>query len=564
VEDDKPSSVYTNVVDIWSFGCVIYKVVAKQVPFPNGREIKKYCENRIPFPAQSLEGKLTTNGIDFLQSILVAKPLARPTADIAIQHSWLLSSDESVDSQLQQRAESLDEKALSASIEASTANRVSAAYCPKHQERPGFMKGETQQGPENPINQPTKVIEIKREGLPRPERYRRRIIRKEREVNSSSESERYRTRIAAKRVSPLPAPTETETDLVTDFSRVTDKKSPTLPEDCSPVTIPGKKKKHDRDGESLTRTKNESQASLLREYIEDWMGSQADPRPNVRVKVTPSSKSRSRSTNKHSKVTESKGTHKLSRTKRINLSSKDKNIETESDNKSVSSFASAAEELNVSRSPIDIEIMPKRYGSLLIPPAEGRSRDVRIQELDSDVSSMPADSFLDGWTRSPERKRSQSLTRGEAIAAGAATGLAAGAIANTLHTPSRRHSRSLSRERIVAQKGAEKVKADKSDRRRKHNSGSQSRQVDGSRLSADQRSFSSGTSKSSIDNPKLLQTVEDAIRLLILPELTALKKEQKISANREKFERERRGSITSGSTRVSRDSRDADIELHLG
>ena len=50
VEEGKPSSVYTNVVDIWSFGCVIYNVVAKQVPFRNGRDIKRFCDNRIPFP----------------------------------------------------------------------------------------------------------------------------------------------------------------------------------------------------------------------------------------------------------------------------------------------------------------------------------------------------------------------------------------------------------------------------------------------------------------------------------------------------------------------------------
>jgi hypothetical protein len=396
--------------------------------------------------------------------------------------------------------------------------------------------------------------------------------------------------VDSRKAPPLPAPTETDTDL----SRVTEKTSQTLPEDGSPVTIPSRKKKHERDGESLTRASHQSQTSLLIEYFEGGKGSQADSRrPSVRVKVTPSSKSRSRSTNEHFQITETKGTRKPSYTKRINLSSMDKSAEGEGDHQSVSSFNSATEESNVSRNaPIDIEVRPpKRHGSPLIPTEAGSSREVRIQQLESDVSSMPADSFLDGKTRSPERKRSRSLTRGEAIAAGAATGLAAGIIADTLHTPSRRRSRSLSRERIVAQKVVEKVKGDKAERRRKHSSGSRSRsvsnserhtetiksprrrssrshgeesivsgadmsQVTGSRLSADQRSFRSGTSKSSINNPKLLETVEDAIRRLILPELTALKKEQKASANRDKFERERRGSITSGSTGVSRDSRD--------
>lgn len=233
--------------------------------------------------------------------------------------------------------------------------------------------------------------------------------------------------------------------------------------------------------------------------------------------------------------------------------------------------------------------MPRRHGSPLIPTGESSSTKY-VQQNASDISSMPADSFLDGETRSPERKRSRSLTRGEALAAGAAAGLAAGAIADKLRTPSRRRSRSLSRERVVAQKAAEKVKGEKSsERRRKHSS--RSRSVSGehageslrsprrrssrghheesvvsgmdssainshlSGKSGDAYSIRSGTSKSSINNPKLLETVEDAIRRLILPELTALKREQSKHAQRDR-ERDRRGSVTSGSG-VSRESRDS-------
>jgi serine/threonine protein kinase len=118
VEEDKPSSVYTNVVDIWSFGCVVYKVAAKHVPFPSGREIKRFCDKRIPFPAQSLEGKLTTSGIDFLKSILVARPLDRPTADVALKHPWLLFQVEDVDSSEQQRSKLVNGKEISALSEA--------------------------------------------------------------------------------------------------------------------------------------------------------------------------------------------------------------------------------------------------------------------------------------------------------------------------------------------------------------------------------------------------------------------------------------------------------------
>jgi hypothetical protein len=258
----------------------------------------------------------------------------------------------------------------------------------------------------------------------------------------------------------------------------------------------------------------------------------------------------------------------------------------EGDDHSVHSYRSATEESNVTSrggQPIEVEIMlPKRHGSPLIPTTES-SNTKYVQQNASDISSMPADSFLDGKTRSPERKRSRSLTRSEVAAAGIATGLVAGAVSDKLRTPSRRRSRSLSRERIVAQKAVEKVRGDKSERRRKHRS--RSRSISGEHLtegvksprrrssrshhddsllsggdsqlnskvsgkSADQYSFRSGTSKSSINNPKLLETVEDAIRRLILPELTALKRDQ---SKREQRERHRRGSLTSGSG-VSKDS----------
>jgi Protein kinase domain len=118
VEEDTPSIVYTNAVDIWSFGCVIYKLAAKHVPFSSGREVKRFCDNRIPFPAQPLQAKLMTDVINFLESILVAKPLARPSAEIALQHPWLVSNDEYIDFSLQQTSKLPEGQGSSASIEA--------------------------------------------------------------------------------------------------------------------------------------------------------------------------------------------------------------------------------------------------------------------------------------------------------------------------------------------------------------------------------------------------------------------------------------------------------------
>lgn len=390
----------------------------------------------------------------------------------------------------------------------------------------------------------------------------------------------------SRRAPPLPAPTETDSNTGRETeldSRVTDKTTYSLPSDGSPVTIRTK----NWGTEHSLSSNNKSQTSLLIEYFEGGKpGEPESRRPSVRVKVTPSSKSRSRSTSEHIQITERKGSRKPSYTKRIQLSPNvkgDKSPGPEGDNHSLKSYRSATEESNVSRGdPIDIEIMPRRHGSPLIPTGESSSKYVPPNA--SDISSMPADSFLDGKSRSPERHRSRSLTKGEALVAGAATGLAAAAIGDKLKTPSRRRSRSLSRERIVAQKAVEKVRGEKSERRRKHRS--RSRSVSGEHLegaksprrrssrshhedsmvsgtasmlnsqvsgkSGDQYSFRSGTSKSSINNPKLLETVEDAIRRLILPELATLKREQSKHAQRD---RDRRGSVTSGSG-VSRNSKE--------
>lgn len=399
--------------------------------------------------------------------------------------------------------------------------------------------------------------------------------------------------IEGRKAPPLPAPTETDTTTggsEIDSSRVTAntaKSDYTLPEGES-ITIPTRRKKGEKDDRGHFSS-NKSQTSLLIEYFEGGKDGKTDSRrPSVRVKVTPSSKSKNRSANDHIQITEQKGTRKPSYTQRIPLTPAKGDKSPEGDDNSVNSYRSATEESNLTSrtNPIEVEIMPRRHGSPLIPTGESITTKYAPQNA-SEISSMPADSFLDGTTRSPERKRSRSLSRGEKLAVAATTGLVAGAVADKLKTPSRRRSRSLSRERIVAKKAVEKVKGDKSERRRKHRS--RSRSVSGDLLetvksperrrrssrshheesmvsgadssllnshlsgkSGDTSSFRSGTSKSSINNPKLLETVEDAIRRLILPELTALKREQSKHSSRDK---DRRGSITSGSG-VSRESRE--------
>ncbi|KAL8713796.1 MAG: hypothetical protein Q9220_002323 [cf. Caloplaca sp. 1 TL-2023] len=405
---------------------------------------------------------------------------------------------------------------------------------------------------------------------------------------------------------PLPAPTEsstlqtsggsvTGTDLATDISRRTDKTSFSIPEDGSPVTISTKKRRENRERDrehTLTKASHHSQTSLLIEYFEGGKGPNVHARPSVRVKVTPSAARKIKDTNEHIQVTEVGGPRKPSYTRRISLgprSSGDKRTTESADEKSISSYNSAADDSNLGRHhpPVEIEVM-KGEGSD-VSGASVPAAKRYVHQTASEISSMPPDSMLEGngGYATPKRTRSRSISQDAVIDN------------NTLKTPSRRRSRSLSKERLT-QKVIEKlgsrprevvstkhrkdgkirsrsvskeqvVESSKTPKRRssrQHHeeitqSGTESMLTDTSpkRKSGDQYSFRSGTSRSSINNPRLLETVEDAIRRLILPELTNIKQEQKMHQNRDRFERGHRDS-TASSSGATRDESNRRVSKH--
>lgn len=368
----------------------------------------------------------------------------------------------------------------------------------------------------------------------------------------------------------LPAPTEsivdsridttgsslTTTDMATDVSRRTDKSSYSLPDDGSPITISTRRrssKKEDDDSSKLSRTSHHSQTSLLIEYFErEKTGSRLHSRPSVRVKVIPSGR-KNREHGDTIQIREGGSSSKRPNyTRRISVStpSKKKTITEGNDDQSVTDDEQDGR-------PLEIEFLDRGNGSDL-------SNERYIQPT-SEISSMPADSMLDGSMVSgvPRRKRSQSLDKARDTSD-----------ADLLKAPSRRRSRSLSRERI-AYRVAQKLNAGDGGRHNKELLAAESKPLkkrshkydeeeqpsiessllSGSNVSSrhksgDAISFRSNTSKSSLNNTKFLETVEDAIRRLILPELKELKKDQKVSDNKLKFERD---TIESGSGVSSKD-----------
>lgn len=383
---------------------------------------------------------------------------------------------------------------------------------------------------------------------------------------------------------PLPAPTESSavqtsagsiTEAATDLSTRTDKTSVTLPEDGTSIAIATRKRrdKRSRDHDStVTRASNQSHTSFLIEFFEGGKGPTRS-RPSFRVKVTPPAARKAKDSSDHLQITAG-SSRKPSYTKRISLPP----AETSDARSSISSYTSAADDSSLGGrdQPLEIEIMHHDQGSDLSARSASRNR---YTDLGSEVSSMPPDSMLEGTQGSvtPVRERSRSFSKDAA------------ATSNMLKTPSRR-DRSLSKERL-AQQVAEKIEGkskDSNSGRRRHGSKQRSRSVSSEqssvlssmhkrsrhheeddlvsnaessvvtnsqlsprRTSGDQYSIRSGTSKSSINNPKLIETVEEAIRRLILPELNTLKHEQKMQQNRQEFESNNRESPSaSGSTPV--------------
>ncbi|KAH6655861.1 hypothetical protein BKA67DRAFT_592019 [Truncatella angustata] len=401
--------------------------------------------------------------------------------------------------------------------------------------------------------------------------------------------------VDSKKAPPLPAPTETEslstpTELATDLShwQEEEKSHISIPDDGTPVTIRTRGHKHNR-----------SQTSLLIEYFEGGKGPVSTDggaintrKPSVRVRLTPSKGGRGK--NDHIQITEmSKSSRKVSASKRDKqdplVPSQLSELDMSEDARSLHSYASATEESNVSRNPIEVDIQPGHYrrrerkpSSPLIPAADSKLSSSYLPPNMSDISGIPTDSFLDGsggthLSYSPKR-HSKNPSAAEALAAGTLGAVAAAAVADKAN----RKNRSASHDRKIIERAVEKatrpdkkhrsksrtssisemeVDGKSSSRRRSSKSGHKESLVSGadssmvsSALTPSHRSYDSySSSKVSLNNPKLLETVEDAIRRLILPELESLKRERSQRDTRSGSMRSRDRASLSSLTTDSRD-----------
>ena len=92
-DSNSETSVYTNAVDIWSLGCVIYELLMGTHLFTSGEQVSRYYYKSLPFPEGKLKGLSPPTddaGISLVKSMLSIQPEDRPTAADALGNEWLV------------------------------------------------------------------------------------------------------------------------------------------------------------------------------------------------------------------------------------------------------------------------------------------------------------------------------------------------------------------------------------------------------------------------------------------------------------------------------------------
>jgi serine/threonine protein kinase len=77
---------------------VIFWVLTKEVPFPSSNRRFSFAQGVAPFPVENLQARdVSDQGIKFLQVLISADPLKRPTALAALESLWITPSVPAID-----------------------------------------------------------------------------------------------------------------------------------------------------------------------------------------------------------------------------------------------------------------------------------------------------------------------------------------------------------------------------------------------------------------------------------------------------------------------------------
>lgn len=124
-----PRNEYTNAVDLWALGCIVYQMLCSQVPFTEMASgsfidesglcaltssscinqgdfsmhlLSEFCNGRIDLPLGALHhSRASKSAIEFLKQLLVADPRSRISAASALKSKWCHELPQAVESEEQ-------------------------------------------------------------------------------------------------------------------------------------------------------------------------------------------------------------------------------------------------------------------------------------------------------------------------------------------------------------------------------------------------------------------------------------------------------------------------------
>ncbi|MCJ1347857.1 hypothetical protein MMC31_006087 [Peltigera leucophlebia] len=87
--DEEENSSYTLAVDIWSLGCVIFRLLTRQLPFPQNKGLRLYWFSKTSFPANILiENQVSEDGVSLVSEMMKSNPVNRIAMATALHHPW--------------------------------------------------------------------------------------------------------------------------------------------------------------------------------------------------------------------------------------------------------------------------------------------------------------------------------------------------------------------------------------------------------------------------------------------------------------------------------------------